>query len=124
VSALLLLAGIGAFGALLYLVVLPNVVQEIRVLTSGGPGSLDALARSIRDAPFVPAIDRLLERLEDRLQDLLGSLPQIVISAAVAITAAVSAVFLALYFAVDPDTYVRGILRLAPWRGARGCGSS
>lgn len=114
VSALVLLAGISAFGALVYFVVLPNIVREIQVLTSEGPNSLDALASSLRDLPFAPDLDEPLGRLEDYLQGLLGSLPRILISVAETIAGFVTVVFLALYLAVDPDTYTRGALRVVP----------
>ena len=39
-SAFILLAGVAAFGALLYFVVIPNVAQQVRGLASRGPGSL------------------------------------------------------------------------------------
>ena len=115
VAALILLAGVGALAALVYYAVLPNVAQEVEALASdGGPTSLDAVASSLRDLPFAPDLDEVLEQLEGYLQGLIGSLPQILFGAAEAATYAVTAVFLALYFAVSPDTYVRGMLRLVP----------
>ena len=41
-------------------------------------------------------------------------MPNLVIFAVEEIVAIISVVFLALYLAVDPDTYVRGLLRLVP----------
>lgn len=114
VSAIILLAGIGALSALIYFVVLPNIAQEVDVLTSEGPNSLDAVASSLREVPFAPGLDEILQRLEGYLRGLAGNLPQILISATEAATYAVTAVFLALYFATSPDTYVRGMLRLVP----------
>lgn len=115
VSAIILLAGVGALGALVYFAVLPNIAQEVEVLTSDeGPNSLDAVAGSLGEVPFAPGLDEILERLEGYLQGLVGNLPQILVSATEAATYAVTAVFLALYFATSPDTYVRGMLRLVP----------
>lgn len=114
VSGLVMLAGIGAFAALLYFVVFPNVAQEIRTLASGGPGSLNSLANALQGVPFAPDLSEVLRRLEDNLSRLIGTLPQILSAAVGIITGIVAAVFLALYFAMDPNTYIRGVLRLVP----------
>ena len=53
-SSFILLAGLAAFGALVYFVVIPNVVQQVRVLVSQGPGSLSAVSDVLRGLPFAP----------------------------------------------------------------------
>lgn len=45
---------------------------------------------------------------------MLGSLSNLVMFAIQEIVAVISVIFLALYLAVSPDTYIQGLLRLAP----------
>jgi predicted PurR-regulated permease PerM len=109
-----LLLGIGAFGALVWLVMVPNLVEEFRQLTSHGPGSLQSMANLFRDMPLVSDVSRFSEQLRGYLSGLVGSLPTLLYTAGSAVAAAVAVVFLALYLAIDPGTYVSGILRLVP----------
>lgn len=113
-SAFILLAGLAAFGALVYFVVIPNVAQQVRVLVSQGPGSLSAVSDVLRGLPFAPDLSEVVGRVESALNRLLGAVPQILSSAVGVITGVVSALFLAIYLAVSPDTYIRGLLRLVP----------
>ena len=114
VSVTILLTGFLAFGAFVYFVMIPNIAQEIRVLLSQGAGSLNALADVLDDLPVGPDPSQLIQRLESYLTDLLGSLPNLLIFAVQEIIAVISVIFLALYLAVSPDTYIRGLLRLVP----------
>jgi predicted PurR-regulated permease PerM len=113
-TAIVLLLGIGAFGALVWLVMVPNLSQEVRQLTSEGPGSLRSVANLFRDLPLFPDAYRLSERLRGYLSGLLDSLPTLLYTAGSAVAAIVAVVFLALYLAIDPHAYTSGILRFVP----------
>ena len=114
ISSVILLAGFLAFGAFVYFVMIPNILREVRVLVSEGAGSLNALAGVLDDLPVGPDPTQVLQRLESYLSNLLGSLPNLLAFAVQEIIAVISVIFLALYLAVSPDTYTRGLLRLVP----------
>jgi len=113
-AVIALVAGIGAFAALFWLVVGPNLYREFRILVSQGPGSLDALANFLRGLPVVPDLSQIVERLEGSLRRAVGSVPSLLMNVASVLGAVVGVVFLAIYFAVSPGTYVSGVLRLVP----------
>ena len=113
-SAVVLLFGMGTFGALVWLVMVPNLSEELRQLTSEGPGSLQSVANLFRDLPLFSDASRLSERLRGYLSGLIESLPTLLYTAGSVVAAVVAVVFLALYLAIDPHTYVSGILRLVP----------
>jgi predicted PurR-regulated permease PerM len=62
-SAVVLLVGIGAFGAVVWLVMVPNLLGEIRQLTSEGPGSLQSVANLFRELPLFSDAPRFSEQL-------------------------------------------------------------
>lgn len=113
-SALILLAGVAAFGALVYFVLLPSIAQQVRGLVSEGPGSLRSVQNVLQGLPFAPNLSEIIERARSALSGLIGSIPRILSTATGALTGIVTAVFLAIYLAVSPDTYIRGILRVVP----------
>lgn len=113
-SVVVLLVGIGAFGAVAWLVMVPNLLREFRQLTSAGPGSLQSVANLFRHLPLIPDASSLSEQLRGYLSGLLNSLPTVLYSAATAVAAVLAVVFLALYLAISPGTYISGILRLVP----------
>ena len=114
VSAVILLTGFGAFGALVYFVILPNIAEEIRLLVSEGPRSLGAIANALDSIPGGPNSSEVAQRLESSLSNRLSSLPNLLMFAVQEIVAIISIIFLALYLAVSPDTYIQGLLRLVP----------
>ncbi len=113
-SVIVLLVGICAFGAVVWLVMVPNLLKEFRQLTSEGPGSLQSVANLFRDLPLIPDASRFSEQLRGYLSQFINSLPTLLYSAATAAAAVVAVVFLALYFAISPGFYISGILRLVP----------
>lgn len=113
-SAFILLAGVAAFGLLLYFVIVPSVVEQVRGLVSQGPGTLSSVSNVIQGLPFAPDLSDVVGRVENALQGLIGSIPRILSAATGVITGIVTAVFLAIYLAISPDTYIRGLLRLVP----------
>jgi predicted PurR-regulated permease PerM len=113
-SVIVLLVGIGAFGAVVWLVMVPNLVEEFRQVTSEGPGSLQSVAKLFRDLPLFSDASRFSEQLRGYLSRLVDSLPTLLYSAGSAVAAAVAVVFLSLYLAIDPRAYVSGVMRLVP----------
>ncbi len=114
ISVVILLAGFSAFGAFVYFVMIPNIAEEVRILISQGQGSLSVVSGTIDALPGGPDSSEVAQRLQNRLSDLLGSLSNLVMFAVQEIVAVISVIFLALYLAVSPDTYIQGLLRLAP----------
>ena len=119
-SAIVLLLGIGAFGAVVWLVMVPNLLREFRQLTAEGPGSLQSVANLFRDLPLFSDASRFSEQLRGYLSGLLDSLPTLLYTTASALAAIVAVVFLAVYLAIDPGAYVSGVLRLVPKQRRRG----
>lgn len=95
-SVIVLLAGIGAFGAVVWLVMVPNLVEEFRQLTSEGPGSLQSVANLFRDLPLFSDASRFSEQLRGYLTGPVDSLPTLLYAAGSAVAATVAVVFLAL----------------------------
>jgi predicted PurR-regulated permease PerM len=114
-ASIILLAGVGAVGALLYFVVLPEVAREVkRLVSSSGTGSLSALEGYLGGVPFSTELSDLLQRLQGQLTGFIAAVPRVLSSAASAVGGLLAVVFLALYFAVSPETYIRGLLRIVP----------
>lgn len=113
-SVIVLIVGIAGFLAFVWLVIVPNLRREFRILVSEGPGSLDALANFLSSVPLVPNLTQPLQRLEDFLTQFAGNLPQLAFTAVTVAAAVVAAIILAIYFAVSPGTYISGILRTMP----------
>lgn len=123
-----IIAGIAAFGAFVWFVLIPSVLEEFRALTSEGPDGLQhRLQELISQAsellgglPLIPEdfLGQLPQRLEQYLSGLLGNLPNALPGFASVFSSVfvgvVAVVFLALYFAISPRTYVSGIMRLVP----------
>ncbi len=113
-TPIVLLALIGAFGVFVWLVLVPNLLQEARVLSSNFPHYVDSLAGLARRAPFGPDLDQIGERLKDLFSRMAGSFPRLATQLVSLGGAAVAGLFLAAYMSVDPEPLVRGTLRLAP----------
>jgi predicted PurR-regulated permease PerM len=110
-SAIILL---GAFGAFVGLVVVPNLVREAQTLTSQAPQYINSLADLARSVSFIPDPSQLTDRLQNLFSQLVGSLPSLATSIATLAGGVVATLFLALYMSVNPDPLVSGVLRLAP----------
>lgn len=113
-SVIILVLGMAAVGVFGWLVLVPRIVREIQRLISGGPGSLEALAKLLQDVPFIPDPSQLVQQLEDYLSQTLGSLPTLVVETATVLAAILAVIFLAIYMAVSPDSLVTGALRFVP----------
>lgn len=114
VTVMLLLAMLVGIGALIWLVMLPNLLAEFRQVTSSGFGSMESVAKLLSALPLVPDLSNFSERLSGYLSSVVGSVPSLAYTAGEAILSLVAIVFLALYFAAKPGNYISGILRLVP----------
>lgn len=113
-SVIILLTITVVLGSLVWFVIVPNVLQEIQKLVSAGPGSLQAVANLFDRLPIIPDMSQFSDRLRDYISGMISSLPTLLYATGSAIAAVLAVVFLALYFAVDPGSYIAGILRLVP----------
>ena len=111
---LALLAVVGVFGVFVWLVIVPNLVQEAQILTSNFPKYVDSLTNLAQSIPYVPDLSQIGDRLKDIFSRLVGSLSSVAMTFLSPAGAAVASLFLAVYMSVDPGPLVRGALRLVP----------
>ena len=105
---------VGLLAAMLWLVVVPNVARETRLLASAVPGYASALADLADKVAFIPDKSQLSARVQDLFSRLAGVLPSLATLLARLTGATVAVLFLALYMSLDPDPLVSGALRLVP----------
>jgi len=110
-TPLALLAVVGVF---VWLVIVPNLVQEAQILTSNFPKYVDSLTNLAQSIPNVPDLSQIGDRLKDVFSRLVGSLSSVAMTFLSLAGAAVAGLFLAVYMSVDPGPLVRGALRLVP----------
>ena len=114
-TPIVLLALIGAFGVFVWLVLIPNLLREARMLSLSLPQYVDSLTGLAQRVPYVPDLDQIGGRLKDLFSQMAGSIPQLAMELLSLGGAAVAGVFLAAYMSVDPESLVGGFLRLAPY---------
>jgi len=103
-----------AFAVLIWLVVVPNVVREARVLASTVPSYAKAWVDLADKVAFIPDRSQLVERIQGVFSQLAGMVPSVATLVAKLTGAIVAVLFLALYMSLDPDPLVSGVLRLVP----------
>ena len=81
-SAIVLLVALGAFGAFVGLVVVPDLVQEARTLSSEAPSYIDSLTNLVSGFPFIPDPSQLADQLKSSSSQLTSSLPSLATSIA------------------------------------------
>jgi predicted PurR-regulated permease PerM len=113
-SVIILLVAFGAFGAMFWLVLVPNLVWETRTLASQAPGYIDSLANLAQDVSFVPDPSELANQLKSSSSDLINSLPSLTTRIGELTGGIVAAIFLALYMSINPWPLVSGALLLVP----------
>lgn len=117
-SVSVLLAVFAAFGAFIWLIVAPNVAQEVHTLTSRGPGYVDSLTRLSRwlhaHASFVPDGFQVSERLKNYLDQAISSLPNLLLEVSHAVAKTVAILILAVFMSYDPGALISGGLRFVP----------
>jgi predicted PurR-regulated permease PerM len=109
-----LLAVVGVFGVFVWLVIVPNLVQEARILVSNFPKYVDSLTDLARRLPYVSDLSQVGDRLKDAFSHLVGSLSSVAMKLLSLAGATVAGLFLAVYLSVDPGSLIRGALRLVP----------
>lgn len=113
-AVLIMILGVGALGALIVLVIVPNVTREVQILINSRSSYLESLKSVLQGLPFIPDLSQLIERLQDFLSQLASQLPSLAMNFASLLGGIVATVFLALYMAVSPHALVSGTLRLVP----------
>jgi predicted PurR-regulated permease PerM len=108
-----LLAVVGVFGVFVWLVIVPNLVQEARILISNFPKYVDSLTNLAHNVPYMPDLSRIGDRLKGTFSQLVGSFSSLAMKLLSLAGAVVAGLFLAVYMSVDPG----------PWSGAP-CGWS
>lgn len=123
--AVLILVGIVvAFMLFLSLVVIPSLFQEAQTLSLALPDYLNSLIRLSRrlhnNTSFIPDLSQGLEQLKSVLNRILSFLPALLRNTIDASIETLATLILALYMAYNPNSLIKGMLRLAPrqehWR--------
>lgn len=118
---------LGLLSALLGWLVAPPLVGQAQRLFEVAPSALQGLERALEATPLgaglseglpsVPdelVLDLLVPRLTDFAEQFLGHLFGTVAATAGLVTNLVFLLFAALFFALTPDAYRRGLVRLVP----------
>jgi predicted PurR-regulated permease PerM len=116
-SGVIILVVLGAFGALVWLVVVPSVVREAQTLISQTPGYIDSLANLARRTSYIPNPSELANQLNSNFSQLLYSLPSLATTAVKVAAEIVAILFLALYMTLNPRPLVSGALLVVPPEG-------
>ncbi|AVH72532.1 AI-2E family transporter [Nostoc sp. 'Lobaria pulmonaria (5183) cyanobiont'] len=120
VAVLLLIGLIVGFIVVLATVVLPSVTFESQKLIKTLPTYLDRLTEHVEQLrqkfSFIPDISQALIQLRNLANELLGGIPVFLGEALSLTVELVATLILALYMAYDPNSLVKGILRLVPTR--------
>lgn len=124
--AVLLLVGLVlGFGSFVLLFVVPNFITETQLLISQLPEYLNRLqnfASSLRTRfTFIPDLSVALEQLRSFLLQILGIFPELLKNAFGGTIELVGTIILALYMTYDPNSVIRGIMRLVPRRHHQRC---
>lgn len=119
-STLVLLMALGAFGAFLWLIIVPNVLQEARVLVSSIPGYVDDLGKLSErlhdETSLAPDLSGLSNRLKSVLERTLNTLPMLVAGVGYAVVDMVITLIMAVFMAHDSGSLIEGSLRFVPPR--------
>ena len=118
IAVLLLIGLIVGFVVVLATVVLPSVTFESQKLIKTLPDYLNRLTGDVDQLrhkfTFIPDISQALIQLRNLTEQLLSGVP-IFLGEALSLTVElVATLILALYMAYDPNSLVKGILRLVP----------
>ncbi|MBV8884432.1 MAG: AI-2E family transporter [Chroococcidiopsidaceae cyanobacterium CP_BM_RX_35] len=120
-SILVLILLIIGFGAFIALVLIPGFISETQTLIAKLPdyaNSLQNLAARLHNRwSFIPSISSInLNRLRGYLEGILTSVPLLARNSFSGAIETIGTIILALYMAYDPNSVIRGILRLIPRR--------
>lgn len=117
-SVFVLIVLLLGFGAFIALVLIPNFVSETQTLILQLPdltNSLRELASRLHKRwSFIPKISTGLEWLRSYIWQKLSLVPLVLQNSISGIIEAIGTVILALYMAYNPNSVIRGILRLLP----------
>lgn len=119
-AVLLLIGLIVGFVVVLATVVLPSVTFESQKLIKTLPTYLNTLTGEVerlrQKFSFIPDISQALIQLRNLTEQLLSGVPVFLGEALSLTVELVATLILALYMAYDPNSLVKGILRLVPRR--------
>ncbi|MEH2247788.1 AI-2E family transporter [Nostoc sp.] len=119
-AVLLLIGLIVGFVVVLATVVLPSVTFESQKLIKTLPTYLNTLTGEVEHLrqkfSFIPDISQALIQLRNLSEQLLSGVPVFLGEALSLTVELVATLILALYMAYDPNSLVKGILRLVPRR--------
>ena len=108
------------FGIFLTAVVIPNIVAEVQLLVLELPDYLNKLSDRVdrlhEDFGFIPRLSQGVTQLRNLTNQLLQSVPLWLNQIFDLTIQTFATLILALYIAYDPETIIRGILRLIPRR--------
>ncbi|MBV8883439.1 MAG: AI-2E family transporter [Chroococcidiopsidaceae cyanobacterium CP_BM_RX_35] len=119
-AVLILIGLVVGFGAFIVLFVIPNFVTETQLLASQLPNYVNRLRNfdsSLRSKySFVPDVSQALVQLKSFLVSIFDIFPLLLRNTFGGTIETIGTLILALYMAYDPNSVIRGILRLVPRR--------
>ncbi len=120
-AAVVILAGLViSFGLFLMTVIVPNILSEAQTLLLALPVYLNVLNDRVnqlhQNFSAIPSLTQNVAQLRNFANQLLGSLPLLINQIFDLTLQTFAMLILALYVAYDPETVVRGVLRLIPRR--------
>jgi S1-C subfamily serine protease/predicted PurR-regulated permease PerM len=120
VAVITLLALIVGFGAFIGLVLIPNFIVETQILLTQLPNyvsSFKDFASSIHNQwNFIPDFSEAVAQLKNYLGQALVSFPLVLTNTFGETIQAIGTIILAIYMAHNPNSVIRGILRVIPRR--------
>jgi predicted PurR-regulated permease PerM len=118
IAVLLLVGVVIGFGLFLTLVLLPGLFQQVQILSLTLPTRLNSvveLSQTVhRSFGFIPDLSQGLEQLATVVDRGLSFFPAVLRGTVDFSIETVATLILAIYMAHDPNSLVRGMLRLAP----------
>ncbi|MBV9389019.1 MAG: AI-2E family transporter [Chroococcidiopsidaceae cyanobacterium CP_BM_ER_R8_30] len=119
-AVLILIGLIVGFWTFIVLFVIPNFITETQILVSQLPNYLNRIrsfASSLRSKyTFVPDISQALVQLRSFLVNIFDIFPLLLRNTFGGTIETIGTAILALYMAYDPNSVIRGVMRLVPRR--------
>lgn len=119
-SVLILVGLLTSFGIFLTAVVIPSVIAEVQLLLLELPNYLNTLSDRVdrlhQNFGFIPSLSQGVTQLRNLTNRLLESVPLWLNQIFDLTIQTFATAILALYIAYDPETIIRGMLRLIPQR--------
>jgi predicted PurR-regulated permease PerM len=117
-AVVLLIGAFISFGFVFALVIVPNLLEEARVLSSALPKYLNSAIsisqRLHQSTGVIPDLSQGLAQIKAVVEQVVSVIPQFLTRTLDLSVQAIATLILAIYMATDPNSLVTGSLRLVP----------